>query len=90
MDKLMTKRRKIDVIDGKIIKLLAERMRISREIGKFKQVNDMKIKNPERERMIMKKIESHSAKFGLSPALGQKIFALLLEESRKCQKADPF
>lgn len=87
MEKLVTKRRKIDAIDEKIVKLLAERMQISYEIGKFKQENAMKIKNSERERTIMKKIEDHSEKFGLSPALGRKIFALLLEESRKCQKS---
>jgi len=89
MEKLLTKRRKIDVIDEKIVKLLAERMRISHEIGKYKKENDLKIKNPERERMIMKKIKSHSEKFGFPPSLGQKIFVLLLAESRKCQKAAP-
>ncbi|NCN51552.1 hypothetical protein GW931_00910 [archaeon] len=46
----------MDRVDRKIINLLSERFKISREIIKFKKKNKIKVKNRKREEEIVEKL----------------------------------
>jgi len=49
-------RQKIDLIDREILRLLNERARIAREIGRIKKERNLEIHVPERERAIFEKL----------------------------------
>ncbi len=53
---LREKRRKIDLIDQKLLSLLNQRLSIALQIGKIKRERGEKIYNPKREREILKKL----------------------------------
>jgi len=46
-------RKKVDILDKSIMDLLEERMDLSREIGKYKQLNQLNIENLKREEQIL-------------------------------------
>ena len=53
MNELIILRNKIDKIDDKIIKLLDERMIISKQVGIYKKNNDVVLTHPNRESEII-------------------------------------
>jgi len=53
---LREKRRKIDLIDQKLLSLLNQRLSIALQIGKIKRERGEKIYNPKREREILRKL----------------------------------
>ena len=76
-------RKMIDKIDGEIFKLLKERNKHTKQIGKIKKQRGLPIVDKNREAKIIKdKIK----KSGLKPELVKKLYKLLFEESYKSQK----
>jgi chorismate mutase/prephenate dehydratase len=53
-------RRKIDVIDDKLIKLLNDRVRLVKIVGEIKKKNNMEINQPEREKEVIERIKNQS------------------------------
>lgn len=51
-------RRKIDEIDMKIVKLIAERIRIAEEVGKEKEEKAKQIEDRERERIVLENVKN--------------------------------
>ena len=51
-------RRKIDETDTKIVKLIAERIRIAEDIGKEKKGRGIQIEDREREKVVLEKVKS--------------------------------
>ncbi len=76
-------RRKIDLIDSKLLKLLNERMEQAIIARKFKA----KIEDTGREKEILKKIERDTGEL-VSPEFCKTIFAEIITESKKLQKKD--
>ncbi len=60
-------RQKIDEIDSRIVKLIAERVRISREIGKQKEKQGKQIEDRERENDVLHKVKGFAQSEGVSP-----------------------
>lgn len=84
--KLRQLRGKIDDIDQSIIKLLAERQKISQEIGKYKAARGLPIQQGEREAEIIKKHTQEAKNAGLAVAFIEKLFDIIFQYSRKDQQ----
>lgn len=85
--KLEEARKKIDAIDRKIIKLLAERLEICTELGEYKQKNNLPIKDRKRELEIIQDrlelLKQHG--FG-DERFVKDLFEIILKKSREVQK----
>jgi len=79
-------RDRIDSIDNQIIELVASRMRISREMGEFKCLNDITIFQLERWLEILQTRTSHGVAEELDRVFVGKLIRLIHEESIRCQE----
>ncbi len=83
--KLQEKRKKIDLIDRKLLTLLNQRLRTAIEIGKVKKEMGEKIYDPKREKEILERLESRNK--GLLRGEGlKKIFRIIIKLSRQSQR----
>ena len=78
-------RQQIDQIDQKIIKLLAERMDLVKEIAKFKKTNKLPVKDKKREEELRKNLKKLAKKHGLDPEFVNHLYSHVFIESRKVQ-----
>lgn len=79
-------RKKIDKIDTEIIKKLAERKKISKEIGKLKAKIGKQIKDLKREQQLEELYEKLCTRYKLDPAFVKKLFKTIIKNSRNIQK----
>lgn len=77
-------RKKIDLLDEQILKLLEKRAQISRDIGKLKLQNNLPVYNPEREIELLESLLGKHHGY-LSPEAIRKIFMTIMEESKRIQ-----
>ena len=77
-------RRYIDRIDGTIVALLAERMRIALTVGRLKQARDQPIRSAPREAEVLARVRD-TAPRPLSPASAERIFRAIIDETAACQ-----
>jgi chorismate mutase len=83
LDKL---RKKIDIIDKKIISLIGQRLNVAKEIKEIKKKEKIPVTNRNREIEVMKNVNSVSASFNINEQLTEKIFRLIIKESKRIQK----
>lgn len=81
MNKLYKLRKKIDVIDHKILKLINQRAELVKKIGKIKKEINEPLFSPSREEDIIKRIVSEN-KGVLSSEMVRKIFQQIIESCR--------
>lgn len=79
-------REEIDVIDFKIMELLAERMKIVREIGQLKKKNNIPILDEKRYGEIMQSRAKLSEELGLDEESVKNIFQTIHKAAIKLQK----
>lgn len=78
MDDLVKKRKKIDVIDEQIMRLLNERYELSKEIGIYKRTHGIQVLDLKREHEILDKARQMSEEI-------YYVFLKIIEESKKLQ-----
>ena len=78
-------RQQIDQIDRKIIKLLAERMDLVKEIAKFKKTNKLAILDKKREEELKNNLKKLAEKYGLDPEFVNRLYSHVFTESRRIQ-----
>ena len=78
-------RRQLDEIDDKMVELLARRMRISREIGRYKREHNMTVFQAGRYREILEKYGVKGSLCGLDPHFVSSIFESIHQESVRQQ-----
>lgn len=61
MDEIISLRKQIDIIDNNILKLLNERIIISKNIGKIKKDNNISIQFSNRENEIIDRLSKNSS-----------------------------
>ena len=83
---LDTFRGRIDVLDLRILELLAERARIVVQVGEYKRIRGQPVLDAERERGLLERLAAR-ATGPLPPAAVQRIFGAIVEESRRMQQA---
>jgi chorismate mutase len=83
-ERLKEKRKRIDLIDRKLLGLLNRRLRLALDIGKTKGELGAKIYDPERERDLLKMLVSEN-KGPLREGDLKKIFTMIVKVCRKSQ-----
>lgn len=83
---LKTLRKKIDRVDATIIRMLAERRKLARAAGRLKQRLKMVVKDPKRERDILRHYRAESKRHGLDPVFVHQLFRHIIRYSRRVQK----
>lgn len=78
-------RSKLDSIDGELLELLAKRMNISREIGRYKQLHNLPVVQTARYKDLMESRVSDGEKLDLSADFVRTILATIHEESVRQQ-----
>jgi chorismate mutase-like protein len=82
--KLREKRKKIDLIDRKLLSLLNQRLRIALEVGKIKKKMGAKIHDPRREEEVLERLRKIN-KGPLPEEDLEKIFRVMMRVCRKSQ-----
>jgi chorismate mutase/prephenate dehydratase len=88
-NKLKGKRKKIDLIDRKLLSLLNQRLRIALEIGKIKKQMGTKIYDPKREKEVLERLRLRLRsrnKGSLKEKDLEKIFRTIISVCRRVQK----
>lgn len=80
------KRKRINLIDEQIIKLLSERRNLSKEIAQIKDLSSSEIRDRNREKEVLTKIINLARKEGLDTHFISKIFSEIIEDSVNLQK----
>lgn len=78
-------RNRIDSIDQQIIELVASRMRISKEMGEFKCLNDVTVFQLERWLEILRTRTQNGISEGLDEEFVGRLVRIIHEESIRCQ-----
>ena len=85
MDELAECRRKIDVLDMRLLELLNERTRIVEEIGRIKQHLSLPIYEPRREEDVFRNVTAHNPG-PLSSEAVKRVFERIIDEMRTIQR----
>ena len=84
VEKLKEKRKKIDLIDRKLLNLLNQRLRIALEVGKIKKKMGAKIHDPRREEEVLERLKLKN-KGPLKDEDLKKIFETIIRICRRSQ-----
>lgn len=84
-NRLIALRSQIDALDDDLLDILARRMAVSREIGRYKQQQRIPVVQPKRYNDLMEKRVETAAKLGLDNDFVRTILAAIHEESVRCQ-----
>jgi chorismate mutase len=82
-DNIEKLRKKVDTVDGKVVYLLAERFKITKEILSLKKKNGLGVKDQDREDAILKTVGKLAKKLIIDPSVVINIFRSILKESKK-------
>lgn len=78
-------RDKIDAIDKKLINLLAKRTEFVVELGEIKKQKNLPIGDKNREMEILAGVQKLAEKHGLNPQFIKKLYAEIINESKRIQ-----
>jgi chorismate mutase len=78
-------RRSIDDLDGRILQLVAERVKVVLAVGQFKRENNLAVYDPERERKMLDRL-CGQAPAPLDGETVRRIFERLIDESRRIEQ----
>lgn len=79
-DSLARWRASIDNIDAAIVSLLAERFKITREVGVWKAGNAVTAVDPDRERNQVDRLRALASEAGLDPDFLERFLRLIIDE----------
>ena len=71
-------RRRLDVIDDEIAKLLGERLQICREVAVYKSKHEIPMMQPERVKIVRDRYLARGAEHDLPPEFSSDLFDLLI------------
>ena len=82
--KLEEIRQRIDVVDDKICELLEERFTLCKEVANAKKESGVAVENKDREKAVIKRVRAKMP--DELKDYTEKVFLLLIEESKDLQK----
>lgn len=85
MDEINRLRDEIDELDSQILKLLMERVELSKKIGVLKKKLKIPVQDVEREKSILNKARKSSKQLGFDPLELEDIFLKILAASKRVQ-----
>ncbi len=78
-------RRRIDETDTKIVKLLAERIKIAEEIGKEKKEQRKQVEDKEREKVVLEKVRGIAQEENISPEGIESIYRQIITVAKSVE-----
>jgi len=81
-------RQQIGDINTEIIQLIADRVEVAEKIGEHKKAKNKSIYQPEREKAVLQSCHKQATEVGLDGEAVEKIFAGIIQLSRKAQQDD--
>ncbi len=81
MEELEDFRRRIDALDDRIVRLLAERFSVVREVAALKAKRGIPVRLPDRIEEVLSRNAGSGAGQGLEPAFLRKLYAEIVEAS---------
>jgi len=82
---LSSLRRQVDDIDARIVSMLGERLKISKEIGREKKAGAKPIVDRSRDRQVMERIKELATREGVSPQDIDHIYSMIIRASKSVQ-----
>src|SRR2546428_11099197 len=89
MDDVTRIRDRIDELDQEIVRLLKNRYENARLLGRIKQQRHLDYRAPDREKIILRKIERAATSLNLDPKLLRPIFDQIFTFSVQAQRDQP-
>ncbi len=86
MDEILRIRERIDEIDQKLVLLLKDRFENARLLGRIKRARGIASRDPERERIILRKVQATASRLGLEPGYTLPIFKAIFNFSVQAQQ----
>lgn len=80
MKTLTQLRDSLDNLDVALIAILAERFKITDEIGRYKKKNHLPPVDAEREKAQFDRIRDLAGTYGLAPQIAEKVLRLVIDE----------
>jgi len=84
-EKLKDRRKKIDLIDRRLLKLLNQRLIVALEIGKIKREIGEKVYDPKREKEVLRRLKIKN-RGPLNEKDLEKVFRTIMKVCRRSQK----
>lgn len=84
--KLETMRKKLNVLDERLIRILAKRQSYMPAIGAWKKECKLPISYPAREREIIKNMRALAKEKNIDPDLIEKIFKAIFKDAKRIQR----
>ncbi len=78
-------RKQIDETDAKIVKLIGERIQITRNVGKEKMENGQPIEDKSREQVVLERVKTLARAENLNPDEVEKIYQRIILASKEVQ-----
>lgn len=85
MSRMKSLRRKIDLLDKLIVRLLNRRAKYADEIGKIKEKLGLEIYSPEREKQVFENV-SHANPGPLTDEAVKRVYERIIDESRRLER----
>jgi chorismate mutase len=73
-------RASIDNIDAALVHLLAERFKLTKQVGIYKAANNLPPADPEREKVQLDRLRRLAREADLDPAFAEKFYAFIVKE----------
>ena len=73
-------------VDSRILEAVAERMKLSVEIGRLKSISGMDVEAKEVEELVLSRGRTRAGELGVDEKLAEEILGLLIEYSKKEQR----
>ncbi len=73
-------RASIDNIDAALVHLLAERFRLTKQVGVYKAAHDLPPADPVREKQQLVRLHKLATEADLDPAFAEKFYAFIVKE----------
>ena len=83
---LLEIRKKLDELDRKLIKILAERMSYIPKVAEYKKEHDLKRKQKDREKEIFENLKNKAIELDLNSELLEDIFKRIIKEAHRIEK----
>lgn len=78
-------RKQIQQVDGKILKLLAERFEFAKQVGQIKHKLQIKTSDPKREKDLLNFYRKQCVYLNLDYKIAKKVFMAILRHSKRIQ-----
>ncbi len=70
----------IDNLDAALINIVAERFRITKQVGEFKAEHNLPPADPDREKQQVERLRKLAADANLDPDFAEKLLSFIIEE----------